>query len=307
MKPRVLITDKIHDKAIDAAREFADVDVDIGCCPENLIKKIRGFDALIVRSETKVTRNVIEAGKKLRVIGRAGVGLDNIDANAAKEKGVEIVNSPEASSISVAELVFGSMLAVMRKIVQADKSTRAGKWERSRFSGNELYGKTLGIIGFGRIGREVALRANAFGMNVLAYDPNITKDAARKLNAQYEPDLDNVFRKSDIITLHVPLIDSTKNMVNKKRLETMKENAVIVNIARGGIIDEKALYDALKNSTIAGAALDVFEKEPPAGSPLLTLDNIVLTQHLGASTDEAQINAGIVVVEKVRDLLGTNT
>lgn len=299
MKPKILITDKLHPAAIQEATAFAEVEEFYGHSPEEIIGKIPGYDALIVRSGTKATREIIEAGD-LKIIGRAGVGLDNIDLEAAKEKGIEVVNSPEASTIAVTELVMGSIIALLRNIHHADRSMREGKWERSRFTGNELYGKTLGIVGFGRIGREVGIRARAFGMDIIAYDPNITAEDAREFNAECA-ELDELLRKSDVVTLHIPLIESTRNLIDERKIGLMKDSAVIVNISRGGVIDENALYNALKEGKIGGAVLDVFENEPPEGSPLTGLENVVLMPHLGASTDEAQINAGTVVVEKIRN------
>ncbi|MBN2013833.1 MAG: hypothetical protein JW778_01500 [Candidatus Altiarchaeota archaeon] len=299
MRPKILITDKIHDSAIEEARSFADVDLEFDIPPDRLIKKIRDYDALIVRSSTKVTKDVIERSN-LKIIGRAGVGLDNIDVEAACKKNIEVVNSPEASTIAVAELVIGSLITLLRKIHHAHHSMREGRWERSRFTGNELFGKTLGIIGFGRIGREVADRANAFGMNVQVYDPVITVEDARESNCRFS-EIEDLLKTSDIVTLHVPLTKETKNIIGQKRLSLMKPYAVLVNIARGGLVDEKALYDALKNNRLRGAVLDVFEEEPPKVQLFRDLENVVLTPHLGASTDEAQINAGTVVVEKIRN------
>lgn len=299
MKPKILITDKIHESAINEAKKFAYVDVDFGCSHENLLKKIGKYDALIVRSATKVTGDIIDASN-LKIIGRAGVGLDNIDLDAAKKKGIAVVNSPEAPTIAVTELVFGAILALMRNIIPADRTMKEGIWEKNLFTGNELYGKTLGIIGFGRIGREVAIRARAFGMRITAYDPHITREDTREFNAELV-ELNTILRNSDIITLHLPLTDGTRNILNEDRLKLMKKSAILVNAARGGIIDEKALYSVLKKGKIKGAALDVFENEPPVNSKLLTLENVVLTPHLGASTEEAQINSGTVVVEKIRN------
>jgi D-3-phosphoglycerate dehydrogenase len=299
MKPKILITDRIHKQAIDEAGEFADVTLDFGITPEDLVKKIPVYDALIVRSATEVTEDVIKASN-LKIIGRAGVGLDNIDLNAAREKGVMVVNSPEASTISVTELVFGSLIALMRNIVHAHHSMSGGMWERSRFGGNELFGKTLGVIGFGRIGREVAMRAKAFGMDVMVYDPNITEEDCREFNTKYSK-LSDLLKDSDVITLHMPLTNETRDLIDEEELRLMKESAVIVNIARGGIVNEDSLYKALKGNRIRGAVLDVYESEPPEGSPLVSLDNVVLTPHLGASTEEAQISAGTVVVEKIRN------
>jgi D-3-phosphoglycerate dehydrogenase len=304
MRPKILIADRIHDVAIEEAKSFGDVDLGFDLSPGELVGRIKGYDALIVRSATKVTKEVIE-NSNLRIIGRAGVGLDNIDLEATRKKGIEVVNSPEASTISVAELVFGSLLALMRNIAHAHHSLKAGKWDRNRFTGNELFGKTLGIIGFGRIGREVALRARAFGMNVMVYDPRITVEDTREYNCKLAS-LEEILTESDIITLHVPLVKGTRGMIGKGELDLMKDSAILVNIARGGLVDEDALYKQLKEGKIKGAVLDVFEDEPPVDTPLLSLDNVVLTPHLGASTDEAQINAGIVVVEKIRNFFKGN-
>jgi D-3-phosphoglycerate dehydrogenase len=256
----------------------------------------------MVRSKPKVTKEMIKAGRKLKVIGRAGVGLDNIDVEAAKAAGIQVVNSPEASSISVAEHAIGLMIALLRHIPKAERSMREGKWERKNFMGNELYGKTIGLVGFGRIGREVALRAEAFGMKVLAYDPALTSEDTREYNANLV-ELDELLRKSDIVSLHVPALPSTKDLINPERLALMKPTAVLINTSRGHAVDEDALYAALKEKRILGAALDVYKNEPPEGSPLLGLDNILLVPHLGANTDEAQINAGMVVVEKIKHIL----
>ncbi len=301
MKPKILFTEKIHKNALDLAASFADVTVDAGLAQPDLIKKISGFDALVVRSATKVTKEVIDAGKNLKVIGRAGVGLDNIDVDAASRKGILVVNSPEASTVAVAELVFGGLLSLNRKIVHAHHSMRSGKWERSRFEGSEAYGKTLGIIGFGRIGREVALRAKAFGMHLQVFDPNIKEESTAEYGVKYQKHLEDLLKHCDVVTIHVPLTDKTRNLIGAKELASMKKSSVVINIARGGIVNEKALYDALKDNVIRGAVLDVFESEPPTNVPFKDLDNIVLTPHLGASTEEAQISAGTVVVEKIKD------
>lgn len=300
-KPKILFAEKIHRKAVEEAEKFADVSIELNLAPHDLIKKIPEYDALVVRSSTKVTKDVINAGDRLKIIGRAGVGMDNIDVEAAKKRGIEVVNSPEASTIAVAELVFGSMLALNRKIVHAHHSMREGKWERSRFEGTELYAKTIGIIGFGRIGREVAMRAKAFGMKVLAYDPNVTGEDCKEYNVGYCMELEDLLKAADFITVHVPLIEKTKGMINESNMKLMKKNAVIVNISRGGVVNEEDLYKALKDSVIRGAVLDVYTSEPPDKCPFASLDNVVLTPHLGASTEEAQINAGTVVVEKIRN------
>jgi len=302
MKPKILITDKIHKSAVDEARKFADVTTDFGASEEKIINEIPNYDALIVRSGTKVTKKIIEASN-LKVIGRAGVGLDNIDLAAAKEKGVEVVNAPESLTIAVAELTFGLMISLMRNIVKGDKSLRERKWDRSKFMGNELYGKTIGVVGFGRIGREVADRANAFGMKVLAYDPYMTVEDARESNATLTGELDELLKVSDVVSVHAPLNPETKHLINKEKLKLMKNSAMLVNLARGGLVDTSALIDALKNGEIASAALDVFETEPLGDSPLLELNNVVLTPHLGASSAEAQVIAGTIVVEKIKNIL----
>ncbi len=234
MKPKILVAEKIHKNALDLAATFAEVSVEAGLTPQELIRRIPGFDALIVRSATKVTREVINAGKNLKIIGRAGVGLDNIDVDAASKKGILVVNSPEASTIAVAELVFGALLALNRKIVHAHHSMKSGKWERSKFEGSEVYGKTLGIVGFGRIGREVAIRANAFGMHVLVYDPNISEESCTGYDVKYYKDLDEMLKHADVITLHVPLTPKTRDLIGAEQFGLMKRSAVIINIARGG-------------------------------------------------------------------------
>ncbi len=299
MRPRIIITDKIHKRAIEEAQSFADVELAFGISHDDLLEKIRGFDAIIVRSATKVTREIIEAGD-LKIVGRAGVGLDNIDLTAANEKNISIVNSPEASTIAVAEIALGSLLCLMRNIHHAHRSMSEGRWDRSKFTGNELYSKTLGVIGFGRIGREVSDRARAFGMKVLAYDPQMTSEDARENDCEFA-EVNEILQKADVVTVHVPLTARTKDLINKDNISTMKSEAVIVNIARGGIVNENDLYLALKEKKIKGAVLDVYTCEPPKDNLFAELDNVVLTPHLGASTDEAQINAGMVVVEKIKN------
>jgi len=301
MKPKILIPEKIHKNAVDLAKTFADVSLEPGLSNEDLLKRIPEFDALVVRSATKVNKDVIAAAKNLKIIGRAGVGLDNIDVDAASKKDILVVNSPEASTIAVAELVFGSLLSLNRKIVHAHHSMRGGKWERSRFEGSEVYGKNLGIIGFGRIGREVAIRAKAFGMHISVYDPNIKEESAAEYKVKYFKDLDEMLRHIDVVTIHVPLTEKTRDLIDEKRLASMKKNSVVINIARGGIVNEDALYNALKNNVIRGAVLDVYVCEPQTDCKFSDLENVVLTPHLGASTEEAQINAGTVVVEKIKD------
>lgn len=301
-KMKVIIADQINEKGIKVLEDIADVVVDTSITQEELINKIKDFDAIIVRSRTKVTRDVIEAADKLKIIARAGVGVDNVDVEAATEKGIMVVNAPESTSITVAEHAFGLLLSLARKIAIADESVKEGKWEKSRFMGIELNGKTLGIIGMGRIGTQVAIRAKAFGMEILVYDPYITEEAGAELGVAVV-DLDNLLKNSDVMTIHVPLTPETRHSIAEKQFEMMKETALIINCARGGIIDEDDLYIALKEGKIAGAGLDVFENEPPEGSPLLELDNLVVTPHIGASTREAQRDAAIIVANEIKKAL----
>lgn len=261
------------------------------------------MDVLVVRSATKVTSDIIEAGKNLKIIARAGIGLDNIDVQKAKEKGIKILNTPGASAPSVAELAIGLMLACARHIAKATISLKEGKWEKKILKGKELLGKTLGLIGFGNIGQEVARRALGFGMRVIAYDPARPKT---DLPVEYV-DLDTLLKESDFISLHVPLIESTKHMINKDTISKMKDGVIIVNTSRGGTIDEEALYEALVSGKVYAAGLDVFEVEPPSDElrrKLLSLDNVVATPHIGASTAEAQKRVGKELVEKIFRELG---
>ncbi len=295
---KILVSDALHEAGIELLRKVADVEIATGLGEEQLIEKIRSTDALLVRSKTKVTKRVIENAKNLKVIGRAGVGVDNIDLEAATKRGIVVVNAPEASSITVAEHTLGLMLAMARKIPFADASLKSGKWEKKKFLGIELRGKTLGVIGLGRIGTQVVAKARAFGMEVLAYDPYISEKLAYDLGVKIS-DFEELIKNSDFITLHAPLTEQTRGMIGKKEIEKMKNGAFLINCARGGIVDEKALYEGLKSGKVAGAALDVFEKEPPLESPLLELENIVVTPHLGASTEEAQRYASTIACEEV--------
>jgi len=299
---KILVASKISEEGIKKLKEKYEVEIIYNPEESELVEKIKDFDGLVVRSKPKVTKKVIEAGKNLKVVGRAGVGLDNIDLEAAKERGIKVVNSPKASSESVAELVFALALALARKVAKADSSLRENKWIKKDLIGVELSGKTMGIIGYGRIGAHVAKIANGFDMKSIAYDVIINEDLAKKYSVVYKT-LDEVLRESDIITLHVPLMPQTKHMIGKEQFKIMKNTAILVNASRGGTIDEEALYDALKNNEIYGACLDVFENEPPFDSPLLKLDNIVFTQHLGASTKEAQRKAGIMIAEEIMKVL----
>ena len=296
---KILVSDPIAEEGLEKLRQAGfEVDVKAELMPEELIAIIPDYEGLIVRSATRVTREVIEAAKELRAIGRAGIGLDNIDLEAARERGIKVLNTPEATTISVAELTLGHMLALARHIPQATASLKAGKWEKKRFMGTELYGKTLGIIGIGRIGREVAKRAAAFGMDLVAYDPYVREAEVRDLGLKLLP-LEDLLPYSDYITIHVPLTSETRHLLGEREFEMMKDGVRLINPARGGVVDEKALYDALVSGKVAGAALDVFEEEPPEDNPLLKLDNVIATPHLGASAKEGQVRSGVEIAEKM--------
>ncbi|MEM2192183.1 MAG: hydroxyacid dehydrogenase [Candidatus Hadarchaeales archaeon] len=297
---KILVSDKIHEDGINLLKEIGEVEVAIGLQPEELVEKIRNFDVLVVRSATKVTREVIEAGKNLKIIARAGVGLDNIDVDAAKERGITVINAPEAPTVAVAELTIGLMLSFARKIPRADAGMKEGKWEKGELMGSELRGKTLGIVGTGRIGKAVAQRARAFEMTLLLYDVMKDEDFAKAVGGKYVS-LEELLKNSDFITIHVPLLPQTRHMIGEREFEMMKPTAVIINTSRGEVIVEDALVKALKNGRIAGACLDVFEKEPPEGSELLTLPNVVLTPHIGASTKEAQREAALIIAKKIKE------
>lgn len=299
---KVLIADKIAQEAIEKLKKGHEV-VFSEVSPEELVREIEKYDALVVRSRTKVTKEVIERGKNLKVIGRAGVGVDNIDVDEATKRKIIVVNAPVSSTAAVAELTLAHMLSLARGITKADKSMKEGKWEKKVFMGIELNGKVLGLIGTGRIGSEVAKRARAFGMKCLTYDPYLIKEKAQEIGVELVA-LDTLLRDSDFITIHAALTKETRGLIGTKELGKMRSSAYIINCARGGIIDEKALYETMRDKKIAGCALDVFEKEPPEKeNPLLKLDNIVFTPHIGANTKEAQIRAGVTVAEQVLRVL----
>ena len=302
---RILISDQLSDEGIKIFKENSDFEVDVktGLKPEELKEIIKNYDALIVRSATKVTKDIINAGIQLKVIGRAGVGLDNVDLPAATERGIVVMNTPAGNTISTCEQTMSLLLSLARSIPSANASTKNGEWKRSKFMGVELYKKTLGIIGLGRIGTEVARRAFSFGMRVIASDPYLSKEVAQDLGIE-KVGLEELLKAADFITIHVPLTDETKHMISDKQFSMMKKDCRIINCARGGIVDEAALVKALKEAKIAGAALDVFEKEPPdPNHEIFKLDNVVVSCHLGASTQEAQVNVAIEVAECVRDYL----
>lgn len=300
---KVLVSDPIDQAGIDILSQVATVDVKTGLTPEQLKEIIGEYDALMIRSGTRVTSEIIEAGTNLKIIGRAGVGVDNVDVPAATRQGIVVVNSPEGNTIAAAEHALAMMLSLSRHIPDANASVKRGEWDRKTFVGAEVYKKTLGIVGLGKIGSHVAAVAKALGMKLLAFDPFISTERAEQIGCKLV-DLDFLVRQADYITLHIPKTPETTHLINAEMLAKMKPTARIINCARGGIIDEAALAIALKEGTIAGAALDVFESEPLGDSPLRALGkNVILTPHLGASTVEAQENVAIDVAEQIRDVL----
>jgi D-3-phosphoglycerate dehydrogenase len=305
---KILVADPISSRGVDVMRSHAgfEVDVKTGMKEDELCQVIGQYDALVVRSQTKVTKRVLDAAGKLRVVGRAGVGVDNVDVDAATRRGVIVMNTPGGNTISTAEHTFSMLMAMARKIPQAHGSMKAGKWDRKSFEGVELYNKTLGIVGMGRIGSEVARRAIAFGMRVLAYDPFLSASKARALQVEVV-ELDEIYKRSDFITVHVPMTDQTRGLINRDTIKMMKDGVRLINCARGGIIHEQDLAEAIKTGKVAGAALDVYEQEPPKDSPLLGLDNVVMTPHLGASTVEAQESVGVEIAEQIAEVLAGGT
>jgi D-3-phosphoglycerate dehydrogenase / 2-oxoglutarate reductase len=304
---KVLISDKLSPAAIAIFKERGiEVDVKTGLAPAELRAIIGEYDGLAIRSATKVTREVLEVASRLKVVGRAGIGVDNVDVKAATSRGVVVMNTPFGNAITTAEHAVAMMFALARQLPEATLSTKAGKWEKNRFMGVELTAKTLGLIGCGNIGSIVADRAVGLKMKVLAYDPYLTEARAVQLGVE-KADLDTVLAKADFITLHTPLTDATRNLLSREALAKTRKGVRIVNCARGGLIDEAALYDALKSGHVAGAALDVFETEPATSSPLFDLENVICTPHLGAATTEAQENVALQVAEQISDFLLTGS
>ncbi|NVO66533.1 phosphoglycerate dehydrogenase [Methanofollis tationis] len=297
LKFKVLVSDPLAEEGIEILRETCDVDVRTDLTEEQLIDVIKDYDAILVRSGTEVTAAVIEAGTNLKFIGRAGAGVDNIDTEAATRRGIPVANAPSGNTMAATEHTIAMMLSMARNIPQATASLKKKEWKRSKFMGVELNEKTLGIMGLGRIGREIAKRVIAMDMKVVGYDPFITKENAAQMGVELM-DADELVKVADFITVHTPLTPETKHLINAARIATMKDGVRLINCARGGIIDEKAMYDGLVSGKIAGAALDVFENEPPFDSPLLTLDNVIVTPHLGASTVEAQKNVAVSVAKQ---------
>jgi D-3-phosphoglycerate dehydrogenase len=302
---RILVCAPIHDEGIWMLREAGfDVDLETSITGQELLEKVEDYDAIVVRSSTKVTREVFQASDRLRAVARAGVGLDNVDLEAAKERGVQVLNSPEAPSNAVAELVLGLMLSLARRIPLGDASMKRGEWIKQRLTGFELKGKTLGVIGFGRIGYMLAKKARAMGMRVITFGVRIEKlmHLVEEVGAE-SVSMEDLLKESDFVSIHVPLLPQTRHMIGANEMETMKDSAYLINAARGGVVDEEALKEALKGGKLAGAALDVFETEPPEDTSLTGLENLIALPHIGASTVEAQAGNSTIVAEKLIKLL----
>jgi len=301
---KVLVSDSLSHAGIEILRQSPDIEVDVkdNLTAQELKGVITDYDALVIRSKTKVTADIIEQAHNLKVIGRAGIGLDNIDIPAASKKGIVVMNTPEGNTITAAEHTIAMIMALSRNIPQATASLKLGNWDKTKLEGWEIFNKTLGIIGVGRIGRLVAERARGLLMKVIASDPYIKPEAIEKMNIEPVP-FDQLLQRSDYITIHTPLTNETNNMINKKTISRMKQGAMLINCARGGIVNEDDLYDALESSHLAGAALDVFSKEPPGKSKLMSLPHFICTPHLGASTREAQDKVAKDIAEQVVDYL----
>ena len=306
---KILVCDRVSPKGVAVFNESADFEVstlDRTYSEDEMVEIVSDVAAILVRSATKITSRIIEAAPHLKVIGRAGVGVDNVDIPAATKRGVIVMNAPGGNTISTSELTFSMLLALARNIPQAHMSMKSGAWERKSFVGVEVYGKTLGVLGLGRIGSEVAKRAQAFGMRVLGYDPYVTTDRAAAMGIELVDELDALYPQCDYITVHMPKTEETKGMLNSQVFDRVKPGVRILNCARGGIVDETALHQAIVDGKVAGAALDVYETEPPADDlPLRSLPQVIMTPHLGASTEEAQENVGIEVAHTVSDYLRT--
>lgn len=307
--PKVLVSDKLSEKgmAILKGAKGLEVTLKTGLSPEELRKEVRSYDGLIIRSATKVTKDIIEAAGALKVIARAGIGVDNVDLDAATKKGIVVMNTPSGNAVTTAEHAIAMMFAVSRKIPQATLSIRSGKWEKGKFMGSELCNKVLGIVGVGNIGRIVADRAVGLKMKVVGYDPFISPEAAEKIGVELV-DLEELYRRADFITVHTPLNEKTRGLIGRSAFQKMKKGVTIINCARGGIVNESDLVSAIKEGIVAAAALDVFEVEPPSpGNPLLQMDQVIYTPHLGAATNEAQENVAVEVAELVVDYFTTGT
>ncbi|MHA1860242.1 MAG: hydroxyacid dehydrogenase [Candidatus Asgardarchaeia archaeon] len=300
---KVLVTDPIHESAIEKLRSRGfELDIKLGLKKEELKRIVRDYEVIIVRSRTKVDRDVIDGGEKLRLIARAGVGLDNIDVEYARSKGIDVINSPEGPTRSVAELVIGYIFTFFRKIVKADNSMKRGLWLKKEFLGEEVLGKTIGVVGFGRIGREVSKMASSIGFNVLAYDKLEFPECFFSKYGARKSSLEDLLRNSDIVTLHLPLTEETKWFLNRERIRMMKDGALLINTSRGGIVDEEALLDSLKEGKLSGACLDVYSEEPPTKDVLrdiIEMENVIATPHIGANTRQSQKRCGEIIAQKI--------
>lgn len=295
---KILVTDGIAPEAVKMLEEAGhEVTLD-EASPERLLEIIGNYEALMVRSRTKVRADALDRAAKLKVIGRAGIGVDNIDIGYAKEKGIKVVNAPSGSTLSVAELAFAHMLALARGVVRGTQGIKSGQWLKKQLKGMELDGKTMGILGCGRIGQALAARCQAFGMTTIGYDPYLPKEVADAAGIELV-DIDTAYERSDFISLHLALTEETKHMISTGQFEKMKDSAYLINCARGGVVDEEALYNALKEGKIGGAGVDVFETEPPGETKLAEFENVVFTPHIGANTKDAQLKAGTMVSEQV--------
>ncbi|MEM7467094.1 MAG: phosphoglycerate dehydrogenase [Pseudomonadota bacterium] len=301
---KVFVADKLADEGVDALKHYPELEIDFspGLSVAEAIPHAAAADAIIVRSETKIRGELLEAATKLRVVGRAGIGVDNIDLEATTERGIVVLNTPDANATTTAELAIAHMFSLSRHLPRADSSVRGGKWERSKFVGAELSGKCVGIVGFGTIGRIVANRCLGLNMKVLGFDPFVTASTFADLGVE-AADLDTLLERSDYVTLHCPVTKDTRGLLSRERLSAMKPGARLINCARGGLIDEQALVDLVNSGHLAGAALDVFDNEPPADSPLLDVPNILFTPHLGASTREAQTAVGVEIADQIAAFL----
>ena len=297
---RVLITEPLAERGLELLREEHEVDVRTDLAAGGLAEAVGAYDALVVRSQTRVDAAVVEAGSSLKVIARAGIGLDNVDVEAATRRGVMVVNAPQSNILSAAEHTMALLLALARNVPRASAALRSGAWERERFQGVEIHGKTLGVIGLGRVGTMVAQRALSFGMRIVAYDPYVSRERARQMGIELMPDLGALLVQSDFVTIHLPRTPETEGLIGERELALMKDGARLVNTARGGLVDEGALERSLRDGHLGGAALDVFADEPVTDHPLFGLDNVVVTPHLGAATAEAQDKAGLAIAEMVR-------
>jgi D-3-phosphoglycerate dehydrogenase len=306
---RVLVCDNLDPAGVAVFERVPGIEVDVNndLTPETLLEVIERYDGLVVRSKTKVTSRVIDAAARLRVVGRAGSGVDNIDVGAATRRGVVVMNAAAGNTVTTAEHAIAMMMALARNVPQASATTKAGRWEKTKFTGVEVYNKTLGIVGVGKIGSVVADRAAGLGMRVVAYDPYLSREAAAKMGVELLA-LDELFARADFVSVHTPLSDETRGIVGREAFARMKPGVRVINCARGGLVDEAALYEAVVDGRVAGAALDVFEKEPVSpDNPLLTLDNVIVTPHLGASTEEAQMGVALIIAEQMVEYLERGT